>query len=543
MSIDLGLYKIDIEKVVRYFKQDIKDDWFQDPLLYEDLLDKKKIIEYFKSNIQRNHGIYIPVGRQILNIPKKGGALRYSLETSFYDRIAYHSFGITLIEKFDELINPRVFSHRFDNYSKHKRYLFLNSIEQWSKFEEYVRVDAKDKTVMQTDIQNYFENIRIADLKTVLLSFLQRTEASSDEKAKLRFCIDSICRCLESWTYNGINGLPQNRDISSFLANIYMLPVDSYMYESNYDFYRYMDDIRVLCKDKHEARSILKNTIIELRKIGLNINSSKTKTLEPGTKEHVSFLSRDSLKLDRINTLINSGKKYSVALGFLESKKELEMIQEKKEYASRAFRFFIKRIAKIALCKDIKVPDSFFEKISADIVENIGEVPDVADQFFSYLAAVEISTQLLSKLEKFLLDPEKSIYSWQNYFLWKLFALKCHNKSKLLNYAKKSIINSKKQACVAGAVLYLGKCGRETHKEWIVKNFKYFDDFFTQRHAIIAIQELQYNKFIKDDVQPYIDHECKGMYSTLNNYREPLYIIPPTPVKYSELIREVSFYG
>jgi len=544
LEIDFGLYQINIERVFRFFKQDLKDDWFQDPLLYEDRLKKDTVKEYFRQNIENNCGIFRPTKRQIINIPKKGGTLRYSIETSFFDRIAYHAFGLILIEHFDKLINRRVLSHRLDDFTYRKkkhRYLFLNSIEQWKKFEEYVRVDANEKTILQTDLQNYFENIRIEDLKKTLLKCLKATKAPGTEKAKIRFCIDSICLCLKYWTYNGKNGLPQNRDISSFLANIYMLPIDEHMIGADYDYYRYMDDIRIICNDKYQARNALKELIIQLRKIGLNANGSKTNIIEPDTDDHIAFLKRDSFELERIDAMINSRKKPVVAKAFTEVRNKLEKLQIQNDYRSRTFRFCINRICKIALCKDIVKPSNFFSKITEGITGNIQEVPDATDQFCTYLTAVEADSKLMDDLCGYLTADQKSVYGWQNYLIWKLFAYKQYCKDELFAFARRIIIESSNKANIAGATLYLGKCGSREDRKYIVNNFEIFNDAFTQRHALIAIQEVDF-KTIKTNVQQYILEESKGIYKDLRNLKTPKYIEPPKSVKYADLIREVGFY-
>ncbi len=55
--------------------------------------------------------------------------------------------------------------------------------------------------------------------------------------------ISEIDRCLRSWSYRSEFGLPQNRDASSFLANLTLLSVDEAMLSRGYKYYRYMDDI------------------------------------------------------------------------------------------------------------------------------------------------------------------------------------------------------------------------------------------------------------------------------------------------------------
>jgi retron-type reverse transcriptase len=327
LHLDFGLFNVDLNRVIRLLKDDLKDDWFLDPLLYDDRLNPDIISEYFLENIERNNGVYVPSHRIVFNIPKKGNTLRHTLETHLFDRIAYHSFGKVLLMHFDFLIDRRVFNHRlnfrcFDD-SKHNQNLFLNSIEQWKKFEGFVRVDATGKCILETDLQNYYENISLKNLRQTMYLCLNEVKVSGREKARIRFCIESIITCLESWTLNGENGLPQNRDVSSFLANIYMLPVDRLMIERGYDYYRYMDDIKILCQDKYKARQALQDLINVLRERGLSVNSAKTKIIEPDTDEHKKFVQSDTFTLERIDAMLNTRKKALVAIAFKQIKDNL----------------------------------------------------------------------------------------------------------------------------------------------------------------------------------------------------------------------------
>jgi len=539
-------HRTDLREIIRLFKDDLKDDWFHDPLHFEDCLDRDRIREYFQKNIEQNHGRFEPVKRILLNIPKKGGALRYSLETCLYDRLAYHVFGVPIIECLDEFLSRRVLSHRLDiKWSKgKKRYLFLNAIEQWMKFEEYVRCDAAEKTVLQTDLQNYFENIRIHDLRETLLNCLTKTNCPYSKKTSLRFCIDSICRCLEAWSYNGSNGLPQNRDMSSFLANIYMLPVDEQMIGEGYDYYRYMDDIRVICRDKYEARAALKQFVTALREIGLNINSAKTAIIEPGTTAHSQLIDGTSHELDSINAMMGSKKKILVALALSQIREKLILLMKDHDYHSREFRFCIRRISKYALCQDISKPDDFFEPITRNIIHAIDSVPEVMDQVYIYLIALKTDHEVNTYLEQLLLDAKRSVYSWQNYLIWKLVAFKGYFTNSLLNRAHEIIFDhAAAYANIAGAVLYLGMSGNIDHRRAVLNAFrKPLDNFFLQRHGLIAIQELDSSEVV-DTAKEFILEETRGIYRTLHSSSETRYILPPPPVPYHELIREVSSYA
>ena len=552
-NLDFGLYNIDLKKIIKYYEQDLKDDWFLDPIHYNDLIRRNEdLIDYFQKNIEDNHGVFKPISRLLFDIPKDSGALRYSLETCFYDRIAFLAFGVTLIEKFDQLLHRRVFSHRYNCLEKgnnKSKYLFLYSINQWKKFDEYVRVDALHKTILATDIQNFYENIQIRTLKDTLLSCLKNISSSGKEKAICRFCIDSLCECLKAWAFNTKMGLPQNRDISSFLANIYMMPIDEFMINSGFDYYRYMDDIKIICNDYFQAREILRKLVGKLRDRGLNINPKKTDILEPDTSAHRAFIDRGEFKIERIDSLINSKKKHLVLEGFNEVKQLLLQLQNKDNLTSREYRFCINRIANFALCKDIQKPDGYFKEITDYILRKIPFYPQSSDQYFKYLVSIDgIEKYHLNVIVEYLLDSEKAIYGWQNYLLWKIVTyydyceVKLHSEARTIveKYHYSDGLYSDEN--LAGAILYLGKCGDNKDRKLIAQKFSNYKNFFIQRHALIAIQTLKYRD-IKKDIEGYIERESFGIYRYLNSLRTPLYITPPKSIRYTDLIREISSYA
>ncbi len=212
-----------------------------------------------------------------------------------------------MIEHFDSFLSRRILSHRLDKKSfndNKPKYLFLSSIEQWKKFDEYVKVGSRNKIILETDLQNYFEKIDIDLLGKTLFHCVDTLKEVGKVKAQIRFCIENVCRTLKNWAYNETSGLPQNRDVSSFLANMYMLPVDTFMIENKYDYYRYMDDIRIICDNKYQARKALKDLVNNLRTIGLNVNTAKTRIIEPGTEYHKEFFNNTSFELERVDALI-----------------------------------------------------------------------------------------------------------------------------------------------------------------------------------------------------------------------------------------------
>lgn len=544
LNLDFGIYNIDLRRILRFLKQDMTDDWFKDPLLFEDRLNHEEIQNYFYWNIDKNNGIYVPSKRILLNIPKEQGTLRYALETNIYDRIAFHAFGTTLIEHIDPLLSTRVFSHRLNKKEFKKnnpRYLYYNSIVQWQKFDEFVRIDSQNSTILFTDIQNYYEHINLNILKSILFDKLKKLNINGRNKSRVRFCIDSICKCLEEWAFDENGGLPQNRDISSFLANVYMDPIDQFMINDGYDYYRYMDDIRIICKDKFHARKAMKSMSHELRKIHLTLNASKTEILEPNSPKHKNYILNDCIKLERINSMFKTKKKQIVALAFKEVKEGIEQCVKNNEFDSRQFRFYLGRISKIALCNEIRKPLDYYDKIKKKILKSIVSFPRNTDAYYNLLVSIDLSINELRKISKFLMDEGKAIYSWQNYLLWKVLIHHEYKNRNLLKHARSLIASDHKAASKMGALLYIGSCGDKNDKNEVIKHFGSYSDFMSQRHALIALQELDYSDVI--NISEHITMENNNTYKVLHTRGKAKYITSPESVSINDLFNQVGFYA
>ena len=95
---------------------------------------------------------------------------------------------------------------------------------------------------------------------------------------------------LRKWSLDRIEnfGLPQGPPASSFLGDIFLDHVDRKM-EKYEGYFRYMDDIKIFCKNEIEAKIALKDLIIFLRELKLNINAKKTDILHGEEIEHKLF--------------------------------------------------------------------------------------------------------------------------------------------------------------------------------------------------------------------------------------------------------------
>lgn len=287
---ELLAFPINIGATLKHLRQDMKDDWFYDAVKYEDLLSNgKDLHEILSKNLDLNHGEYKSGHKATYDVPKRALGLRYTLEIDFYDRFLYQAICSYLIPYFDPILSNRVFSHRYNKYGKEK-YLFKHRIELWNTFENISHLAlVDDKSLLITDLLNYFEQISIDAIENAFIGMISDIKASGGEKNTIRSAISTLKALLEKWCYSDRHGLPQNRDASSFIANVVLDSVDKIMVAKGYDYFRYVDDIRVVCSDEYQAKRALNDLIYELRKLGLNINSKKTIILDKSSDNIEEF--------------------------------------------------------------------------------------------------------------------------------------------------------------------------------------------------------------------------------------------------------------
>jgi hypothetical protein len=538
MTINLGTVSLDEAHIIRQLRTDMKDDWFPDPLLNNDIIDADKIRVRIERNFDSHHGRYVAGKRDILNVPKPNFTIRYGLEVSLDDRIVYQGLAAFLAPYFDPLIPWYVFSHRRDPHRGDDRAIFRAGVPAWRDFVGAVdSATDSDTWLLSTDLTNYFDNINLPILKNTLLELLPKVTGSPSEKGQIRAHIDTLFDCLQSWTFEPTKGLPQNRDASSFLANLYMVKIDAAMRAEGYEYFRYMDDIKIVCKSEHRARRALKTLIIHLRELGLAVNSKKTEIIKPGDFDRV----RDCLEgfapeIDQLEALWSTKKRGPISQSFPLLRQAAEkLLTTAGNVDTRQFRYCIARLITLTRTEEFFVPESYFAEITRLITERLPHCPAAADQFTRYLRSVPLTEANLDAIAAYLADPEQSFYNWQNYRLWVLLGQRSIRRSDLVNRAIELISTEADGATRAGASIYLGAMGETPHRILLAEKFHTLKSYLGQRSALISLQELPFDPYIKTYVAPSVRTDLYGVYRNLRS-SNPIYFAPMEPMSITQFI-------
>ncbi|MCY4385913.1 MAG: reverse transcriptase domain-containing protein [Desulfurellaceae bacterium] len=160
---------------------------------------------------------------------------------------------------------------------------FESWYEVWPDFDKQSRetfLDEKYRYLATSDIAAYFENIQLPILRDQLLQLFP-------EESRI---VNLLFSFLESWaprTSDGrthLRGIPQGNAVSSFLGNLFLLPLDLIFkdFEAKRDirYFRYMDDVRIFSQRIEDARLAIFTMDRELRRLHLNVQTAKTKILD-----------------------------------------------------------------------------------------------------------------------------------------------------------------------------------------------------------------------------------------------------------------------
>lgn len=482
-------FPIQFNLVLKHLRQDMRDDWYFDCLQYDDLFknpsEAKRIII---SLLQEWNGVYRGTRSVVRNIPKKGYGERYGLETDFFDRFIYQAICSFLIPYYDNLLSHRVLSYRYEAKPLKAKYLFKNKISRWFTFEGVTLTFVRSqKYLLITDLSNFFENISRSQLIDELERPISNIKATGPEKLQIRNAISTLDKLLEQWTYSRSHGLPQNRDASSFLSNILLCSVDREMEKTGYDYYRYVDDIRIIADTELHARRALQDLIRQLRTVGLNINASKTKILAPDTPRPTlaeDFPSQDSTTT-AINQMWQSRSRRIVTRSVTYIFNILTECIEAGDTQTRSFRFAVNRVAQIVESGLFDVGEALSTSLLDILSASLSDHPVTTDQYCRLISILDRDGRCLPALESFLLAEGGAIHDWQNYNIWLLLAVRKYRSDNLVALADRKLQKDMKTGEAAAILIWL-RCVEE--KELIERCIENFANlpFQNARYLLIS---------------------------------------------------------
>jgi hypothetical protein len=227
-------------------------------------------------------------------------------------------------------------------------------------------------------------------------------------------------RLLPRWTHESGRGIPQGPWASSYIANALLDSVDKAMLQYGYTFLRYVDDMRIFCNDRTEAKRALLRLTELVRELGLTLQSSKTRILLPeearkqwgGFEDVLANLEAEvAQELSELFTAIGAyfdtpeeqeQERLSAAAVSALERLFRTITEGPAENVDRTgLRFILNRLA--ASESDLAVPYC---------LSNLAEFPDLAPECANYLGHFSANVDFQRQMAAFIASND-CIYDWQ----------------------------------------------------------------------------------------------------------------------------------
>ena len=414
-----------------------------------------------------------------MDVPKANFTIRPMARPATEDWLIYEAITDSLSRKV--LRNARICRRSFS--ISHWRGPTVRRTHPWLEFDDNCREVYKKghKFAVVTDITGYYENISLDELRSRIVDYIG---ASST----LKKLTDVTVGMLRQWSSERISGygLPQGPPASSFLADIFLDYVDRKM-EKYKGYFRYMDDIRIFCKRKIEAKIALKELTIALRGLKLNINAKKTDILRGKRIEERLFDPKKRI-LNSVEKAMRSGGREFIEDFVIPAL--MDLIED--AFLDDAFET---RHLNFALYRLSILQNSGFDFDKRKVIENIQNSlvskPHHTSLFCDFLSMFPKDRSIAEFLISFL-KSEDNIYEWQELKVCQcLLRFSFRATQREINFFLKRALNpNRNYAARAFYFLLAGKHGRNRDRHLIVDSYDSLSQVYTKLAVILSVQQL-----------------------------------------------------
>ena len=550
--------ELDLWKAVHRVRADMADDWFGDPCDFPELMHAGFVNQVMESAAHRPGPSYQASAAATSLVPKKGFTARVAVITNLVDRVIYQALIDLIAEDLDGELLPRVYSFRCNTDRRRRsKSFFVYSIDQWKKFQWqiYESLNEDAPYLLCADLSNYFDHIDVEDLKQQLLELASDAakRAGSRKREELEKAIDMLVGWLRALRTSdrGI-GIPQNRDASSFLGNVMLHAVDLHMTNGcEFDYYRYLDDIMVVCRSRAEAQRAIMALTRALRRHGFSLNAAKTCILHrTDDKAQISrFLPQSDIEIEQIDNLVKSGGARAIQIAVTMTLKLLKKLvseeETEDEMRTRKFAFCIQRLSRFARQEFLASLIPWSEVIQL-LLPELHKQPWCTRPIINLLSSVDagvLTDDCYAELRGLVSPSDEVIYDWQAYHVWRLFALRRHSHDDLTKTAHGLIRNPKEDQMVemAGACLYLAANAHE--KSWRsmadALNGGRFKGPLAQSAAVVALRAVPHEKIEWERLEDPMLEQVHRALDKSGDDGVVDYVLGPEPLAAQDVLRDL----
>lgn len=220
---------------------------------------------------------YTPLADHKVYVPKPSTTLRTMSLMAVPDVIVYQALVNVIADESHQYLVTHQNQHIFGNIyaGSGKRWMLRPWKQQYNKFVNSVeRLYRRGNSwIASTDIVSFYDTIDHERLIQIVWKYCGSKRDSKFENL--------LRECLSKWSAHTADvkmsrGIPQGSNASDFLANLFLYELDKIMIGQGYNYVRYVDDIRILGRDKPTVQQGLILFDLELKRAGLVAQVTKT---------------------------------------------------------------------------------------------------------------------------------------------------------------------------------------------------------------------------------------------------------------------------
>lgn len=541
----LRITKAEVRLCFERFLIDAEDDFFPDPLRYRDLrLVASAIVERASKDIRaallklqkKPKSGYLE--RQYLDwdVPKGNDVVRHAVCIHPLDRIVYHFILNRLAPLLEPKLSPRCYSYKVKN-CKARRLFGKRPVQHWLAFKN----DAKNffsahkdhHCLVSTDVAGFFEYTHILHFKNTLHKI-----AGADTDS-VRLVLELLNAFLRHFSPSRTEGIPQNYDPSSYLASAFLDFLDKELDARGFRHFRYVDDIKVACRDRRHAQQAILEIIHALRRYNLNLSTAKTEIWHRDDPQFVEFFRDFPDLLDEVDGAVNAKDKELIDLLLPKLTKLTRDVMKKRDnrFDERLFRACIWRILKCHWFRNVKhVP---LDAVAKRCLGLLDQTPGRTDSLTRFLVLLKNKKSVHSGCAVVI---ESTVYPWQERLLWELLTKADKIQDRQLLALARDRVRHRPDSCPARdlAMVFLGKHGTYQDREYIASIVNKSNSFVSKRCALIALQEYPNRSTVYSPLASKTeDPVLQGLIKYLKQLKEPEYVLEDKRIG-SDLLFEAS---
>ena len=367
---------------------------------------------------------YSPSTVTICDVPKGKGGIRPGTVLSFQDQVVFTA----IVGKAYRFVQN---SMSWSRSRTDCAYQFTDSTQvSWLKLPYACWIEFRDRSLaaletniecmISTDLAGFYDHISLE----LLISDL-RCAGLANPLTNL------LSRCLNRWAMVSGRGIPQGMSASDILAKLYLDRVDQSLNEAGYKHLRYVDDMRIFCTSRSEAKRALLDISQLLRKRGLNLQTAKTDIMSISSAhaqiDGIMPTLKPLVKMykDKIAELVRVDPEY-LSSTYAEELLAKNKIPPPTDLLRRAYkRHFInskgrfdKTLFHYLLTRLGKAKDRFALRRAVSLLE---EHPEETEYVLKYMDNFKRLKRTERRLLHFLESPD-AIYEYQHYLVLRFWS-------------------------------------------------------------------------------------------------------------------------